>query len=323
MKKRFKIGLPIIMLFVLLSIVPYFINIPSYKEFSQVDLFPESNVHEVEGIKIHYRIWLPREESLGKVLLVHGLGGSTFSWINNVEYLRDAGYAVVAVDLPGFGYSSRNPNINHSQENRSDLLWQLLNTIEENEIQDKSGGWVLAGHSMGGGTVTAMAIDNPGKTKALVLVDGALFGADRKLTAWALKYPPFNRWLQVILRHSLINIDNIESFLTSAYGKKPSESQVSGCLLPLRQPGTERALADFARTASNVDVDPLEEVEIPILGIWGEKDTWVPYQEGEKIKTKLPRMELEVISDAAHCPMETHPAEFNQIFIDYLKKIYE
>lgn len=301
----------VLILGILGSIIPYFIPLSSFKDFSQENLFPESYVEEVDGIKIHYQIWEPDGPALGEILLVHGLGGSTFSWNNNVEDLREAGYEVVVVDLPGFGYSSRNPSVDHSQTNRSDLLWKLLNILEGNQIQEVLDCWVLAGHSMGGGTVAAMAIANPARTKALVLVDGALLGSDNTLTGLALKYPPINRWAQVALKYFIINKDNIENFLTSAYGRKPTQIEVLGYLNPLLQPGTERVLVDIINSASNVEVDSLMEVDIPILGIWGEKDTWVLLEQGEKINTRIPRIELEVIPGATHSPMETHPDEFN------------
>lgn len=107
--------------------------------------------------------------------------------------------------------------------------------------------WVLAGHSMGGGTVAAMAIANPARTKALVLVDGALLGSDNTLTGLALKYPPINQWAQVAFKYFIINKDNIENFLTSAYGRKPTQIEVLGYLNPLLQPGTERVLVDIIK----------------------------------------------------------------------------
>lgn len=176
---------------------------------------------------------------------------------------------------------------------------------------------------MGGGTVAAMAIDNPGRTRALVMVDGALSGPDRTFVGQALKFPPVNRWFQVVLRHVLINEKNMGNFLTSAYGRSPSPEEVSGYLHPLMQPGTERALVDFARTASHVDVDQLATLAMPILGIWGQDDSWVPLEAGEKMKELIPEMELKVIPGAAHCPMETHPDEFNKTFVDFLAKIFE
>ncbi|MDD4541904.1 MAG: alpha/beta hydrolase, partial [Eubacteriales bacterium] len=296
MKRRLKIVLLIVAVLLLLgSIVPYFIPLTSYKDFEPENLFPESRIEEVDGVELHYRIFFPEERPVGKILLVHGLGGSTFSWNSNMEYLRDAGYVVVAVDLPAFGYSSRKPEIDHSQKNRSKLLWLLLASIDEKQIQDKSDGWTLVGHSMGGGTVAAMAMAEAEKTKAVVFVDAALFSFNSRVAVWALAYPPLSRWAQVVLRYSILKKDRIESFLNSAYGRSPDEKEISGYLRPLEQPGTEGALLDFVKTSSSEAIDPLGEAEIPILAIWGENDNWVPLAEAEQIRNMIPGMELEVI----------------------------
>ena len=41
------------------------------------------------------------------VLLIHGLGGSIESWINNVEAISSNKLQVIALDLPGFGLSDK------------------------------------------------------------------------------------------------------------------------------------------------------------------------------------------------------------------------
>ena len=41
------------------------------------------------------------------VLLLHGLSDSLLSWYCNIDYLADAGYRVIAPDLPGSGESDK------------------------------------------------------------------------------------------------------------------------------------------------------------------------------------------------------------------------
>lgn len=68
---------------------------------------------------------------------------------------------MASVDLPGFGYSDRNPTYDHSQAHRNEDVWSLPETIDntlESDLTNRP--WNLAGHSMGGGTVAAIAIQN-------------------------------------------------------------------------------------------------------------------------------------------------------------------
>lgn len=49
--------------------------------------FPESLFFDISDLKFHVRLFAPKIAPHGKVLFVHGLGGSTFSWRYAPEYL--------------------------------------------------------------------------------------------------------------------------------------------------------------------------------------------------------------------------------------------
>lgn len=105
---------------------------------------------------------------------MHGFYGSTFTWRKNVNALVDKGFYVVAVDLPGFGYSSKKPGINHSFESRANLLWDFIDTIDGNYEEGKRLKWILIGHSLGGAVVTKMAEQRQNQIVKLILVTPAI-----------------------------------------------------------------------------------------------------------------------------------------------------
>ncbi len=261
--------------------------------------FSNSQFIQIEGINIHYRQWIP--ESLeGSLLLVHGLGGSTFSWRNNVEALKDEGYHVLAVDLPVFGYSDRKKGLVHSQENRSRWLWQLIDSLAP-----EMSSWNLVGHSMGGGTITAMALEKPHRVSSLIYVAGAV-GSTSRPGGRILAYPPFSQIFSFVARTIFFREGMIERALTSAYGTNPSREEIDGYLQPFLLEGTSRAWADLVGSASLVNTDRLKELEIPSLLIWGDGDTWVPLSHGESLKEELAKAQLLIIEDSGHAPQETH-----------------
>jgi hypothetical protein len=56
-------------------------------------IFDNSAFLMVDGVKLHYRIWQTSSDiRLGNILLIHGLGGSTFSWRLAASELADSGY---------------------------------------------------------------------------------------------------------------------------------------------------------------------------------------------------------------------------------------
>ncbi len=319
-KKGFMIGFLKILLILLLliAIIPYLIPLSNYE--GQQSPFVNSHHFKAGDSTLHYRVYEPEIGiEKGKILLIHGLGGSTFSYEKNAPALAEAGYLVITVDLPGFGYSSRNVNENHAQTERAAKIWQLLDDIDQNSTYRgrQSDTWHIGGHSMGGGTVAAMAQARPDEVASMIFIDGALFENSR--SSAIVTFPVISRWVQVLLEHVFIKPARIESFLTSAYGKTPTEEQVLGYYEPLSVKGTAKSALALLKTAKNLPVEALEKLDLPALAIWGEKDAWVPFDDTAKIKALMPQLEIHAIKGAGHCPMETHPEEVNQLLLKWLE----
>ena len=311
-KRKILIGTGVFLLVCFL--LPYIIPVSKADENQTVLPFEDSQFAVIDSVLLHYRIQVPQEgEIKGNVLLVHGLGGSTFSFTQNASALAEAGYRVVSVDLPGFGYSSRSTSFDHSQVSRAGLLWKLIDQIEGlNEEK-----WFLAGHSMGGGTVAAMAYLNPGRTRSVILIDGALIDTNQG-AAGILKIPPFDRYATVFFEKFFITQANFRKFLVSAYGREPSQEELREYEKPLQLPGTASCLMGFLKTSKNIPLENLDNLDVPFYGIWGKEDTWVPVDQALKIKEHIRNFTFVSIEGAYHCPMETKSVEFNQILITYL-----
>ncbi len=320
-KKTIKIvGLVLVAILVTSCLLPYAIPLSKAQDLSSLTPFENSSYVTIQDTMLHYRLFLPETQTpRGKILFVHGLGGSTYSYEKTAPVLAKQGFLVVAIDLPLFGYSERIDDFDHSQRNRSDILWKFLDFIDIRiEAAGRTQqGWHLAGHSMGGGTVAAMASMREDTTESLILIDGALFENSRN-SGLLTFFPPVFRWLQIILERSIIKEKNIRSFLESAYGKEPTEADVEGYYQPLSQPGTARAVKAFLKTSRNLPIGELGGKSIPVLAIWGEDDTWVPVSDIERIRAIFPQMVVKIIAEAGHVPMETHPEEFTAFLLEFL-----
>ncbi|SHE95841.1 alpha/beta fold hydrolase [Alkalibacter saccharofermentans] len=306
----------IMIIFLILSVIPYLITLQS-ETLNLERPFYNSLFVDVSDTKLHYRVWRS-EDIRGNILLVHGLGGSTFSWEKAADILNDKGYFVIAVDLPAFGYSSRESGFDHSQENRSDLLWKLVDEIEMSHLMGHNENWTLVGHSTGGGTVATMAVAKENKVKEVILVAGALFNRDPSVTSLVLKYPPASKWMEVLLNRLLINEKRVEEILLSAYGRQPDEREVNGYLLPLKIEGTERALVDMVKSAGSIDFNSYKNMSVPIYGIWGTEDKWVELDQAERVERILPHFMLYTIEGAGHMAMETHVEECTDIILNII-----
>ena len=309
MKKALKI-IGFLLLFLL--IIPYFIprdfnnEIPE-KPFSNSRFFTVD-----ETIQIHTQIYPNQNEYKGKVVLIHGLGASTSSFRHNAPYLSEQGFYVVSIDLPAFGYSSKDRGVDHSQVNRARMIWEVLNQIDQENMNLDP--WHLVGHSMGGSTILAMAEAEPTKVKTLNLIAGAVT-TDSSNSSWWIN-TPLSEWLKIALRYYLISDKQISSILESASLKTPSFDDIKFYIEPLKVKGTINALIDFVKTSDNFLISELSPTDIPINLFWGKKDTWVSVDSIDEIK-KYVEINSIVLFDEGHLVHETS-IDFNNKLLESL-----
>ncbi len=109
---------------------------------------------------IHYRVSPAKGETKGRILMLHGFLCSTYAWRNMADILSGAGYECVMLDIPDFGFSTRE-NKNMTVVEREKIIIAFMESIAPTEE------WIIAGHSMGGGV--AVNISERVPVKALML----------------------------------------------------------------------------------------------------------------------------------------------------------
>lgn len=111
------------------------------------------------------------------VLLLHGLGSSLDTWRRNVQPLADAGYRVLAPDLPGHGDSDKPVSLDYDPLATVDFTSRLLDALGVRKAS-------LVGNSAGGLVATMFALEHPERTGRLALV--APGGLGRQIS-WFLR----------------------------------------------------------------------------------------------------------------------------------------
>jgi 2-hydroxy-6-oxonona-2,4-dienedioate hydrolase len=294
------------MIFVLaaLLVLPYIIpvNLPEWT-MNQLP-FPNSQWVELEGVYYHIR-WDSCENCTENILLIHGFAGSTYTWEKVSDSLVRNGFNVLRVDLPPYGYSQKDRVGNQSQTARADKLWRLLEKLKPNQH------WHLGGHSMGGGVAAAMAARYPEKTTSLVFADGAMMALPDKQRWWAgIAVNGYTqRWAEIIARYGMVKPQKIEELLKSAYGQLPEQNDVNAYYLPLHFKETASSIIEMLKSHETFQTDA-SRINMPTLIIWGERDSWVDISNGKNFHKKVPHARFEIVANAGHCPMETHPADF-------------
>ena len=282
---------------------------------------PYENSHflKIDSATFHYRIFNEGiKNRQGKVLLVHGFCGSTFCWRNNINALVNAGYLVVAIDLPGFGYSDRNLHVNQSNSGRAHMIWALLAKIDP----DYNSKWNIVGHSMGGGIVEAMALMNPDRVQTVTLVDGMVFIRNRNMNGAFItmsKMKESNQVLVSLAKQNIISYNAMARLMKKVYGRPLDSAEMRGYMDPLQIEGSAASVINIYANAHEIrhlHADGL--LDLPVLVIWGKKDKTIYLSDARKLKRNVPTIELKIIPGAYHSPMETHPLQFNKLLLDFL-----
>ena len=243
------------------------------------------------------------------VLMVHGWScdGSDWSW--QIPALLAAGYRCIVPDLRGHGRSSV-PASGFSPKDYASDLAALVNHLGVGPV-------VAIGHSMGGATVVALAVQHPEGVRAIVPVDSAYGFAEGS----AAGFQPLFEGLRSPAGHAVALKFAAETFYCPA----------TPAFLP---PMHARRIAAFDQ---NVMASALEALVAP--GSFGEKPKSEAYLQRVKVPALAFRAGREDPSEVAaweranfahpkshavgwegtgHWLHQERPAEFNSILLDWL-----
>jgi len=262
-----------------------------------------------------------RESGEVDLLLLHGVLGSTYSFRRILEPLsRIGGGQCVAFDRPPFGLSARPRPVSWALAGGRVNPYSLdfggrhaRGVMEEFEM-DKV---VVVGHSMGASLAIQMAVENPGKVRALVLVAPAT-----RLTLSRVRLPSL-----VLFLFKIPIIASVLFFM--AMGKKATcrasfekvleryyfdSSRVDcddvfyGYTRPMRHSGWVRGAVEIVRAMRDYDSsDDARRLDIPVLILNASHDKIVPRPEVENLQKCIPHAEFQTISDCGHNPHEEKP----------------
>ncbi|MDD3687771.1 MAG: alpha/beta hydrolase [Bacteroidales bacterium] len=299
--------------------IPFLIPVSKAGKLNNIKPFDNSEFTICNDIELHYRVW-KNQDSVNSdkwILMLHGMGGSTYSWVNNAQVFCDSGYNVVAVDIPPYGYSGKNEDFNYSTDNIARLIWKFAIRFNRDTK------WILIGHSMGGGIAQCMAILKPERTSKVIFVAPALFNKiepGRSFSQRLSAFSPVERIMTVMGEYYFLRPKKIKKILESSFAGELSDTVANQYYLALNNDGFTRAfLRSFSKSNPTQVVDGMN-FKTESIAFFGTKDTWVPYERIKPITDKLPIISVIIVENAGHSLMETHFAEFNKTSLDFIKK---
>lgn len=247
----------------------------------------EYNTTSVWGLNVRY-VDTGKAGEGPVVLLLHGLADSLISWYCNIDFLADAGYRVIALDLPGFGESDKPSHLEYDPGSAADFVYDFCQELGIEKLS-------LVGNSAGGLIAGLFALEHPTVVEKLVLVDSAGLGRKVSWLLRAISVPILGELLPEMGRIKLL-------------------------------PGASMATVRSIRSSINLRglrpkwqiLSRLKQSEVPLMVIWGADDFIIPVIHAEAARRELPQCDVRVLPEFGHWPQMEKPSVFNPLVADFL-----
>ncbi len=308
----------ILSLILLISIVMFRNDIP-YAEAIELYSEDESNFFTTEvvgqdemnhDVTLHYLDYGDPDHIT--VVLLHGAFSSALTFEVWKDRLLDEGYRVILIDLPyhglSTGFSDQVTSIRRSAEAVMNLLIHL--NIES---------FFIGGNSMGGGVSWYLAGSYHGENQTnvlgLILIDsiypmsssGAPEGGFINFISSDFIAPIISKMTPRFLFRQLLN---------GVYGSfgSPTDEVIDRYYTMLRVDGHRESILQNTFEEISVDdqlviLEHLVTMDIPVIILWGEEDSWIPVETTELFKETLELQDEDIIiyPELGHVPMEEDP----------------
>ena len=246
------------------------------------------------------------------VVLLHAFPCDRSMWDGQVAGMVDAGWRVMAPDLPGFGDSA----LLAEPPSLTAVVEALVASLLERSV-DRS---VLVGLSVGGYLIMEWLRRHPEMVAGVVLCDTKASAdsneaaAGRLEMAAAIEQDPSA--CAVTLRERLLPV--IVGETTRSI--RPEVVDVVTTWMDAAQPASvawyQRAMA--VRPDS---IATLSEAEVPALVLWGEEDVMAPEVEQDAMVAVLRNARLAVIPKSGHLSAVENPSMVTREVVDFVSMV--
>lgn len=254
----------------------------------------------IQGNSIHYIEGDNFDKSRPTLLFVHGAGQRAYTWrFQEKVFKNHPKLNYIALDLPGRA-GSEGKGLKTVSEYKNFVL-EFIDALNLDNL-------ILAGHSMGGGIAMLMALENPEKVKALILI------------ATSAKLSVAEQTLEKVR-------DNYQEFFelspTRAFADESPEALKVVYREGLVDTGSEVCYGDLMACNVFDIMNEVERIDLPTLIISAEKDIMTPAKYGEYLHQKIYGSEFHLIKGSGHFVMQEKAKKVNDLLLDFLYDFIE
>ncbi|MEU5506096.1 alpha/beta fold hydrolase [Streptomyces fungicidicus] len=267
------------------------------------------------GMRLRY--YEAGEADATPVVLLHGSGPGATGWSNfsgNIGAIADAGFHVVAPDMPGWGDSDAQATADMDHDA---TVVEFLDALGLGKA-------ALVGNSMGAHTAVRFATLHPERITHLVTMGASLGRGPASLFAPA---DGPSEGLKVLIKaykdaspenmKALVEIMTYDKarFATPELTRARSEAALAR---PDHLKNYVEGLAHGAPIPIKVDRSKIPGIQTPTLLIHGRDDRVLHYETSLRLLADIPNSRLVLLNRCGHWAMIEHAAEFNRLVIDFL-----
>jgi pimeloyl-ACP methyl ester carboxylesterase len=254
------------------------------------------------------------------VLLVHGMAGSSQTWLGVMSILaRD--YTVIAPDLLGHGESAKpvgDYSLGAQASGIRDLLEGVLGV-------DRA---TVVGQSLGGGVALQFAYQYPDLCERLVLAGSGGLGREVSWVLRLLALPGADLVFRLLCPRFVRDLGNdLGGVLEDRGLHSPHVAEMWRAYASLAEPENRDA---FFRTVRSV-IDPggqsvcaNDRLHLagtrPTLILWGERDDIIPVEHAYAAADRIAGCRLEIFERAGHFLHVEEPTRFAAALTDFIEE---
>lgn len=263
---------------------------------------------QVDEFDVHY--YEGGSKDAETILMIHGFGADKDNWLRFAKPLTSK-YHVIALDLPGFGDSSK-LDASYDVGTQTERLAAFSKQLGLNKLH-------LIGNSMGGHIAALYAARYPEQVLSVALLDNAGITSP-------VKSEMFQRIERGEANPLLVNnAADFNNMLNFVFVKQP--------LIPdaLKQHFAEKSIANrplnekiFSSLRDRyIPLEPeLSKIQAPTLLLWGDQDRVLDISSIAVMQPLLKQSTVVIMKDCGHVPMLERPDEtaaHYQAFLDSTK----
>lgn len=287
-------------------------SIPAFAEDEQTLPYENSRFFTCGDYELHYRVAEHEGMYKGRIMFIHGFGQSSFSWENMADEMSAKGYDCYCVDLPNFGYSTRE-TADMELVDREVLVEKLMLSIAPGNS------WILAGHSMGGAVAinVAQSVD----VQKLMLFCAAPV-ADMGDMSGMTAMPFMGKMMNFVFKY-LTKIDllmRIVVLMATANWDYTKNYNLEGVTAPLQLDGTGEGLCVLMQHQRPTDLEGAANIDCPVLIVNAEKDMIISGSMKQQISDAFPNAEHYLVAGGGHICIEDRAEELADVAYEFINK---